>query len=98
MRQAGVLAAACLYGLSQAEVNIKKDNLNAKKLVQGIAAVSANVFWVNVESTETNIVHIRILKESVTVSQLIIRLAMVRANKIDNVNNMFINYFLKKGN
>ncbi len=32
----------------------------------------------------------RILKKSVTVSQLIVRLGMVRANKINNVNNMFL--------
>ena len=36
LRQAGVLAAACLYGLSKADENLRKDNQNAKKLVEGI--------------------------------------------------------------
>ncbi len=35
MRQAGVLAAAALYGLSQAKENIRKDNENAQRLVIG---------------------------------------------------------------
>ena len=35
------------------------------------------MFWVNVEKTETNIVHMKLLKKSVTVSQLINRLAKI---------------------
>lgn len=77
MRQAGVLAACCLYGLTQAEKNLKQDTQNAKRLAEGINSIEKKVFLVNVEKTETNIVHMSILKENISVSQLITRLATV---------------------
>ena len=38
MRQAGVLAACCLYGLEHVREDLKKDLSNAKKLAEGICS------------------------------------------------------------
>lgn len=53
---------------------------------KGITAISNGVFWVNAEKTETNIVHMKILKKSVTVNQLINRLATVTEQEEKELN------------
>lgn len=90
MRQAGVLAACCLYGLTQADTNLRKDTQNARKLVEGIAAIPNNVFEVNTKTTETNIVHMKILKNSVKVSDLINRLATVTETERTELNKSIV--------
>jgi threonine aldolase len=77
MRQTGVLAAACLYGLEHAEENMKLDNQNAKNLAIGIEKATHGVVHVNSKDVQTNIVHMKILKPGLTVAEFITRLATV---------------------
>jgi len=42
MRQAGVLAACCLYGLEHLNENLKKDLANAKRLAEGNSTKNFN--------------------------------------------------------
>ena len=77
MRQVGVLAAACLYGLTIAFDNIRLDNVNAKKLAFGIQNASHGVVDVDAKNVETNIVHMKILKNDLTVTKFKERLMIV---------------------
>ncbi len=77
MRQVGVLAAACLYGLSIAPENMKKDNANAKRLAIGLENCSHGVISVDSKNVETNIVHVTILKSGLNVKALATRLQTV---------------------
>jgi threonine aldolase len=78
MRQVGVLAAACLYGLSIAPGNIKLDNANAKRLAIGVENSAHGVISVDSKNVETNIVHVRILKNDLTLKAFATRLKTVK--------------------
>ena len=45
MRQSGVLAACCLYGLNNLEENLKKDLKNAKRLAEGMLVYSNKLIY-----------------------------------------------------
>ena len=64
MRQTGILAAACLFALSKAKENLTRDHEHAKKLAKGIAdgldQNAKEIINVDVQNTETNIVHLQI--------------------------------------
>jgi len=77
MRQAGVLAACCLYGLEHAQNNIKMDLANSKRLSEGIHKLNSKVFYIDIDNIETNIIHLVITSKKFTSSQLIQRLETV---------------------
>lgn len=78
MRQTGILAAACLYGLSKASENMTQDHKNAKKLAQGINESSNGIVSVDFDNVQTNIVHMKILKNGLNTPDLLQRLKIVR--------------------
>lgn len=55
MRQAGVLAAACLYALENNIARLAEDHANAKRLAEGLAGVKG--LRVDAAAVETNIVY-----------------------------------------
>ena len=81
MRQTGILAAACLHALSKAKENLTADNLNAKRLAKGIYdgldKSTREVISVDVENTETNIVHLKILSNKLNALAFLERFACV---------------------
>jgi threonine aldolase len=80
LRQAGVLAAACLVGLDEMQENLRVDHKNAKRLAEGIMKVGHDVVTVNISKTETNIVHMEIIDKEITATELIDRLKTVNLN------------------
>jgi len=79
MRQAGVLAACCLYGLERLEDNLRKDIANAKRLAEGIHSLREDgVLAIDFANVETNILNVRIVHKKLTSSELIERLQRVR--------------------
>lgn len=81
MRQTGILAAACLYALSKAKETLTADHKNAKRLAQGIHdgldKTTRELISVDVENTETNIVHLNILPKKLNAGVFIERFASV---------------------
>ncbi|XP_042308522.1 probable low-specificity L-threonine aldolase 2 [Sceloporus undulatus] len=66
MRQAGVLAAAGLVGLSQMEETLEKDHSNARCFAQGASAFSSSLCFINPATVETNIVMVTVLTPGLT--------------------------------
>lgn len=85
MRQAGVLAAACLYGLAHAEENIRLDHENAKKLAAGIEKSGHGVIELNPKHVQTNIIHVKIVKSGIELRNFINRLATVSFKQFNSV-------------
>jgi threonine aldolase len=56
MRQAGILAAACLYALDHHLEGLAEDHANAQRLADGLAQVEE----LTVESVATNMVFVRV--------------------------------------
>ncbi len=54
MRQAGIIAAACLYALDHHVLRLAEDHANARRLAQGLAQIPTVV--IDPDSVETNIV------------------------------------------
>jgi threonine aldolase len=78
MRQTGVLAAACLYGLSKAKENLTLDHDNAKRLASGlINNVSSDLIKVDLDKTETNMVKVDIVSKNLNASSFLSRLSQV---------------------
>lgn len=90
MRQAGVLAAACLYGLSKARENIKLDLANAYRLASGIHQLKNKVFAVDIENIETNIVHLEILSKKFGSLDLIERLQTVTKEELNHLKQSIV--------
>ena len=94
MRQTGYLAAACLHALSEAEANIKKDHENARRLAVGINNEASNIVKADVESLQTNIILVKIVKEDLSVPALVERLAKVNTSHNNNKNDLnYVSYF-----
>lgn len=85
MRQVGILAAACLYGLEKAEQTIRKDHANAKKLASGING--QNVVEIDVENVQTNMVNLK-LNKKIQISDLVNRLKEVNENEINELDGI----------
>src|SRR5262249_9661075 len=56
MRQAGILAAACLYALDHNVARLAEDHANAKTLAEGLAKIAQ----LKVSSQATNMVFVRL--------------------------------------
>ena len=54
LRQAGICAAACLYALDHHVDRLAEDHANARRLAEGLAALSG----IRVETPETNLVYV----------------------------------------
>lgn len=85
MRQAGVLAACCLYGLDHLDENLKKDLVNAKRLAKGIHDLKTSVFCVDFDNIETNIVHLKINSNSFSADDLMDRLLKVTDSELKDL-------------
>lgn len=77
MRQTGYLASCCLHALRNAEANLKLDHENAQKLAKGLSEGANGIIFVDVQNTQTNIVHANILPKNLTIQTFIERLQMV---------------------
>lgn len=64
MRQAGVLAAACVIALTEGPKRLHVDHENCKKLATGLAAIPG--FKVNMESVQTNMVYVDVADAGLT--------------------------------
>jgi len=64
MRQAGLLAAACIYAVENNFKRLKEDHENAKRLAEGINSIDG--LSVDMDAVHTNIVMIDIIKKDVT--------------------------------
>lgn len=73
MRQAGLLAAACLHALERAPLNLTKDHANAIKLANGIT--TSPVVQLD-NKVETNIVHLK-LHPNIKIANFLQRLTEV---------------------
>ncbi|NWZ72688.1 THA2 aldolase, partial [Acrocephalus arundinaceus] len=60
MRQVGVLAAAALLGLQQAEATLRRDHGNARSFAEGIHVLDSPLWSINLAAVETNIVMINV--------------------------------------
>ncbi|KAB0399604.1 hypothetical protein E2I00_002252, partial [Balaenoptera physalus] len=60
MRQAGVLAAAALVGLTDAEEVLLKDHQNAQRFAKGLQELASPVCSVDLTTVETNMVMVRV--------------------------------------
>ena len=76
MRQAGVLAAAGLYGLEHISKRLLTDHQNAQQLAKGLASLKELGVQVDLESSETNIVFFSIHSPQVTAHELVKELAV----------------------
>lgn len=90
MRQAGVLAACCLYGLSNLEENLKKDLQNAKRLAEGIHNLPGDVFHIDYENIQTNILNMKIKSEKLSSLDLIKRLETVTEDELKELNKSIV--------
>ena len=98
MRQAGVLAACCLYGLERLDENFKKDLANAKRLAEGIHSLRGDgVFSIDYANIDTNIVNMRITHDKLTAEEVVERLQRVIIKKVHNgLLILFLNIILSK--
>ncbi|XP_070335966.1 uncharacterized protein [Odocoileus virginianus] len=60
MRQAGVLAAAALVGLADAEEMLQRDHQNAQRFAKGLQELASPVCSVDPTAVETNMVMVRV--------------------------------------
>uniref|UniRef100_A0A4W2C893 Aromatic amino acid beta-eliminating lyase/threonine aldolase domain-containing protein n=1 Tax=Bos indicus x Bos taurus TaxID=30522 RepID=A0A4W2C893_BOBOX len=60
MRQAGVLAAAALVGLADAEEMLQRDHQNAQRFARGLQELASPVCSVDPTAVETNMVMVRV--------------------------------------
>ena len=63
MRQAGIIAAAGLTALKNAEDQIKKDHKNAKLLAEGLSSID-NIF-IEIDYVKTNIVYFKLCSDNI---------------------------------
>ncbi|XP_015359597.1 probable low-specificity L-threonine aldolase 2 [Marmota marmota marmota] len=61
MRQAGVLAAAALVGLAEAEEELSRDHENARRFARGLQALASPHCSVNPAAVETNMVLVKVV-------------------------------------
>jgi len=66
MRQAGVIAAPALIALEEMPKRLHIDHANAKRLAKGITELSSFGVTTDVETVETNIVFLDILRDDIT--------------------------------
>ena len=76
MRQAGVLAAAGLYGLEHISKHLHTDHQNAKQLAKGLVSLKEFDVHIDPESVETNIVFFSIHSSHITANELVKELAV----------------------
>uniref|UniRef100_A0A8D2JQ36 Aromatic amino acid beta-eliminating lyase/threonine aldolase domain-containing protein n=1 Tax=Sciurus vulgaris TaxID=55149 RepID=A0A8D2JQ36_SCIVU len=60
MRQAGVLAAAALVGLAEAEEVLPRDHENARRFAKGLQALASPICSVDPAAVETNMVLVKV--------------------------------------
>ncbi|XP_061471850.1 uncharacterized protein LOC133379837 isoform X2 [Rhineura floridana] len=82
MRQAGVLAAAGLLGLSGAEETLQRDHHNARLFVQGACALGSPLCSINPATVETNIVMVTVLAPWLTPAKLCQLMEAVSAEEV----------------
>ena len=68
MRQAGILASACIYAVGHHISRLKEDHANAKKLAIGVNEIDG--LNVDMEAVQTNIVMIDIEREDIDAYKL----------------------------
>ncbi|XP_014666490.1 PREDICTED: probable low-specificity L-threonine aldolase 2 isoform X2 [Priapulus caudatus] len=66
MRQPGILAAAGLVALSEADMRMAHDHEIASKFAKGIAKIGGSVIEVDVPAVESNIIMLHVVKEGLT--------------------------------
>ncbi|KAB7495978.1 hypothetical protein Anas_08157 [Armadillidium nasatum] len=81
IHQAGVLAAACLYGLNNFVSRISKDHNNAIAIAKGVCNSNSSAVTVDVNSVQTNIVHLICDNIRVNPDQLCARLNKIIGNE-----------------
>ncbi|MCL4114448.1 UNVERIFIED_CONTAM: hypothetical protein GTU68_002438 [Idotea baltica] len=81
IHQAGVLAAACIYGLNNFVSRISKDHSNARSIAKAICAVNSSAVTVDVSSVQTNVVHMICDNIRVNPDQLCSRMGRVFENE-----------------
>lgn len=72
MRQCGIIAAAGIEALEQMVERLAEDHDNARRLAEGIAAISG--LSIELNRVQTNIVYFSVTSESVTAEQLVAEL------------------------
>lgn len=80
MRQAGVLAAAALVGLADAEEVLLRDHQNAQKFAKGLQELASPVCSVDLSAVETNVVMVRV--DGLPPEELCQRLQAVSADEV----------------
>ncbi|OGQ23612.1 MAG: threonine aldolase [Deltaproteobacteria bacterium RIFCSPLOWO2_02_FULL_44_10] len=73
LRQAGVVAAPCIYALNHNIKRLSEDHENAKLLAFGLSQIST--LHINVDEVETNLVFFDVSKMNLTASQFVEKLA-----------------------
>lgn len=80
MRQAGVLAAAALVGLADAEEMLQRDHQNAQRFARGLQELASPVCSVDPTAVETNMVMVRV--DGLPPEELCRRLQAVSADEV----------------
>ena len=72
MRQAGILAAGCIFAVENHFERLSEDHRNARLLAEGL--VNLDTFIIDLESVQTNIVVTDIQKDSIDAFEIVERL------------------------
>ncbi|XP_047403507.1 probable low-specificity L-threonine aldolase 2 isoform X1 [Sciurus carolinensis] len=80
MRQAGVLAAAALVGLAEAEEVLPRDHENARRFAKGLQALASPICSVDPAAVETNMVLVKV--EGLPPAELCQRLQSVSSDEV----------------
>lgn len=80
MRQVGVLAAAGLIAINTMVERLKDDHDNAFKIGKAINDMRSKIFYVDLDSIQTNIVHINIKPEYLVAEKFVLELSKPMEN------------------
>lgn len=80
MRQAGVLAAAAMVGLAEAEEVLPRDHENARRFAKGLRDLASPICSVDPDTVETNMVLVQVARRSP--AELCQRLQAVSAEEV----------------
>lgn len=77
MRQAGVLAAACMVGLDKLPITQQCDHRHAKQIAEAIKRASSGIVKIRDEEIQTNMIFLKLVTNEITASNLCARLHQV---------------------
>lgn len=84
MRQVGILAAAGLVALDEIVPLLAEDHRRAYTIAKAINDLDSNIFSVNIEEVQTNMIFVNISSKKITSRDFVQRLKICRSNHDDD--------------